>query len=344
MDFHGWQMPINYGSQIEEHNAVRNSCGIFDVSHMVFIDIKGDESLKFIKYLLANDVAALKEECDALYTPMLNALGGILDDLIIYLMPFGYRMVMNCATKEKDINWIKKNAQGFQVNIIERNDLSMIAIQGPKWEEIISKCLDKEICLRIKEKKSFEGILSNEMLIAKTGYTGEKGIEVLAPTEDILVLWTKALNASAIPIGLGARDTLRLEAGMNLYGFEMNETTSPLECNMSWCVSLKDKNRDFIGKNSYIMMKNLNNFSVLKGIAVNDKVIIRNGQEIFLEDSDKSIGIVTSGSFSPTLQKSIALVRVPQSASGSCYAVIRGKKVKGVLGKPKFVKEGKSIF
>jgi len=345
INFHGWEMPINYGSQIAEHNTVRNSCGIFDVSHMTILDLSGKENLEFIKYLLANDVASLKEECDALYSPMLNHEGGIKDDLIIYSMKFGFRMIVNCATREKDLAWISKIASSFEVIVKERQDLAMVALQGPKSDNVLKQCIDEISFSKLQKKKTFQGIITKETMITRTGYTGEKGVEILLPKEKATDLWNNVIKAGARPIGLGARDTLRLEAGMNLYGFEMDEMISPLECNMSLYVSLEDKNREFIGKNSYIMKKDSNDYSVLKGMLIDDKAIIRNGQKVFIENGGMNIsGVVTSGSFSPSLLKGIALVRIPEAKSTKCFAEVRGKKIRGILGKPKFMKEGKSIF
>ena len=345
VDFHGWEMPINYGSQISEHHYVRKACGIFDVSHMTIIDVLDNGANDFMKKLLANDVSNLKEDYDALYSPLLNINGGIKDDLIVSLMPFGFRMVVNCATRSKDLDWIKEISSDFKVDIKEREDLAMIALQGPKSENIIKDCINEKSYAVLEKKKSFQGLLLDEIMISRTGYTGEKGFEIISSKEIIKNIWKQAIKANAKPIGLGARDTLRLEAGMNLYGYEMDESISPLECNMSYYVSLKDKNRDFIGKNSYIMKKKLNNHTVLKGVLIDDRVIIRRGQEIYVEGPKGLItGIVTSGSFSPTLQKSIALVRVPKTDITSCYALVRGKKVNAALGEPRFINQGKSIF
>ena len=343
VDFHGWDMPINYGSQISEHEAVRNNCGIFDVSHMTILDFEGLEVKKFLRYLLANDINKLKENCDGLYSAMLNDSGGVIDDLIAYKMPFGYRLVVNCATRGEDLKWITSHKNKFEVSMTERKDLCMLAIQGPKSIEVLSKC-PAPLVRSLETKKRQQGVIEKEMFAAKTGYTGELGFEVILPNEQARFLWDNAVTAGAKPIGLAARDTLRLEAGMNLYGFEMDETISPLECNMEWTVSLKDEDRNFMGKEAFIKKKKKKNNHHLVGILLEERAIIRTGQKIFL-DKDRSLnGIVTSGTYSPTLKKSIALARIPKSNKEVCFAEVRGKIIEAKIGKPSFIKQGKIIF
>jgi aminomethyltransferase len=343
VDFHGWDMPINYGSQISEHEAVRNNCGIFDVSHMTILDFEGLEVKKFLRYLLANDINKLKENCDGLYSAMLNDSGGVIDDLIAYKMPFGYRLVVNCATRGEDLKWITSHKNKFEVSMTERKDLCMLAIQGPKSIEVLSKC-PAPLVRSLETKKRQQGVIEKEMFAAKTGYTGELGFEVILPNEQARFLWDNAVTAGAKPIGLAARDTLRLEAGMNLYGFEMDETISPLECNMEWTVSLKDEDRNFMGKEAFIKKKKEKNNHHLVGILLEERAIIRTGQKIFL-DKDRSLnGIVTSGTYSPTLKKSIALARIPKSNKEVCFAEVRGKIIEAKIGKPSFIKQGKIIF
>ena len=344
VDFNGWLMPIHYGSQIKEHQTVRNSCGVFDVSHMTILDIEGSEINTFLRTLLSNDIALLEEDFSSMYSAMLNELGGVIDDLIVYKMPFGYRLVVNCATRESDIVWIKKQSENKKIKIIERNDLSMIAIQGPSAIKVASKCLQSVLVDNLVRKKTFKGSTNQEMLVTTTGYTGERGIEIMLSHKKAKSLWAKVLNAGARPIGLGARDTLRLEAGMNLYGSEMDGNISPLECNMAWVVSLKDQNRNFIGKESFLKKKRKGDFFLLKGLLFEEKSIIRSHQKVYFDQEKKVTGIVTSGSYSPTLKKSIALARIPSINSKTCMTEIRGKVVKASVGLPRFVKEGRIIF
>ena len=344
VDFHNWKMPLHYGSQIKEHEIVRNSCGIFDVSHMYIFDIEGNEAKSFLRTLLSNDVASLENDFDSFYSAMLNEIGGVIDDLIAYKMRDGFRIVANCATGKSDLEWINKNLPNKKVEIKQRKDLSIISIQGPKSFEILSSCLSSKILNELNSKKSFQGSIDGDILVTKTGYTGEIGVEAILPHEKAKVLWSKAVGVGAYPIGLGARDTLRLEAGMNLYGSEMNQNTSPLECNMSWVVSLKDRERDFIGKEPYLKKKQEVGFPVLKGLVFKEKSIVRPNQRIYFKEDREKEGIVTSGSYSPTLKKSIALARIPPSNQKNCLAEVRGKIVSALIGEPRFVKEGKVVF
>lgn len=342
VDFNGWSMPINYGSQIAEHEYVRTGCGIFDVSHMTIIDFEGNEARNFLKILLANDVDKLINDCDGLYSAMLNESGGVIDDLIAYKMPFGYRLVVNCATRDVDLRWINGHSEKYDVLVKERPDLAMLAIQGPTSLNIL-EALSLPI-QSLKNKNKLQGVVEDNFFAAKTGYTGENGFEVILPNEKAELLWTEALAGGAKPIGLGARDTLRLEAGMNLYGFEMDEKTSPLECNMEWTVSLNDENRDFIGKEAFLNKRSLGDSHRLVGIILEERAILRAGQEVFLDESKQLKGIVTSGTYSPSLKKPIALARMPSTDKGICFTEVRGKVLEAKIGRPRFIKEGNYIF
>lgn len=342
VDFNGWSMPINYGSQIAEHEYVRTGCGIFDVSHMTIIDFEGNEARNFLKILLANDVDKLINDCDGLYSAMLNESGGVIDDLIAYKMPFGYRLVVNCATRDVDLRWINGHSEKYDVLIKERPDLAMLAIQGPTSLNIL-EALSLPI-QSLKNKNKLQGVVEDNFFAAKTGYTGESGFEVILPNEKAELLWTEALAGGAKPIGLGARDTLRLEAGMNLYGFEMDEKISPLECNMEWTVSLNDENRDFIGKEAFLNKRSLGDSHRLVGIILEERAILRAGQEVFLDESKQLKGIVTSGTYSPSLKKPIALARMPSTDKEICFTEVRGKVLEAKIGRPRFIKEGNYIF
>ena len=344
IDFHGWDMPINYGSQLSEHEQVRNSCGIFDVSHMTILDFKGKDVKEFLRKLLANDINYLNEDFDGLYSALLNESGGILDDLIAYKMESGYRLVFNCATRESDISWVVSQVGDMNVSFSERLDLSMIAMQGPDVFEVLSRCFSAETSNELKKKRPFQGLMENGTLVTTTGYTGEKGVEIMIDNEKANSLWQKAIQSGARPVGLAARDTLRLEAGMNLYGFEMDKMVSPLECNMAWTVSLKDKERSFIGKEAFELKKKNGDHDLLKGLLFEDRCIVRSNQEIFFDEKKTKKGIVTSGTYSPTLKKSIALARIVHSDKETCLAEVRGKIFTAAIGQPRFIKEGKIVF
>ena len=340
VDFHGWSMPINYGSQISEHQEVRNGCGIFDVSHMAVVDFIGPDSKNFIRKLIANDIDNLKEDCDAMYSSMLNERAGIIDDLIAYKMEFGYRLVVNCVRREEDLKWIISRSNGLEVKIVEREDLAMIAIQGPESSKILNNLgLDT-----LDVRKKHQGTYIDEVLAVKTGYTGEKGFEIILPNDQSEIFWEIALKAGVRPIGLAARDTLRIEAGMNLYGFEMDNSISPLECNMAWTVSWQDEERDFIGRDALLKKIEANNYHELVGIILNERTILRQGQKLYLDERKGLGGVVTSGTYSPTLKKPIALARLPRINKKICYAEARGKLIQARIGTPKFVNEGKEVF
>ena len=343
VDFHGWSMPINYGSQINEHNSVRENCGIFDVSHMTILDFKGDDAETFVRKLISNDIKKLTEPYAGLYSAMVNEQGGVIDDLIAYKMENGYRLVVNCATRGEDLKWISSKSLNFKVEMTERDDLSMIAVQGPRSLDVLSAC-PAPIVRALESKKRQQGVYGNNMFATKTGYTGEIGFEVILPHEQAVNLWQNAIDAGAVPVGLGARDTLRLEAGMNLYGFEMDEFITPFECNMSWTVDFSDSDRDFYGKKALKNILKEENYNELVGIMLDERTILRQGQKLWFNENKDLDGIVTSGTYSPTLKKPIALARIPKADLKSCFTEVRDKKVFAKIGSPKFIKEGKEIF
>lgn len=343
VDFHGWSMPINYGSQINEHNSVRENCGIFDVSHMTILDFKGDDAETFVRKLISNDIKKLTEPYAGLYSAMVNEQGGVIDDLIAYKMENGYRLVVNCATRGEDLKWIASKSLNFKVEMTERDDLSMIAVQGPRSLDVLSAC-PAPIVRALESKKRQQGVYGNNMFATKTGYTGEIGFEVILPHEQAVNLWQNAIDAGAVPVGLGARDTLRLEAGMNLYGFEMDEFITPFECNMSWTVDFSDTDRDFYGKKALENILKEENYNELVGIMLDERTILRQGQKLWFNEHKDLDGIVTSGTYSPTLKKPIALARIPKADLKSCFTEVRDKKVFAKIGSPKFIKEGKEIF
>lgn len=354
VDFSGWDMPVNYGSQIEEHHAVRQAAGIFDVSHMTVVDIHGADSKNSVKdylqYLLANDVARLDGNIGkALYTGMLNKSGGVIDDLIVYNMGDWYRLVVNCGTREKDLAWMQSQAEGFSVDIKERADLAMIAVQGPKAIALHSEIADTALADQIAELDVFQGVEHDACFYARTGYTGEDGLEIIVPNSKVLALWQALVEQGVKPCGLGARDTLRLEAGMNLYGNEMDDSVSPLAANMGWTIAWQPQDRDFIGREVIAAEKAAGMTQKLVGLVMRDKGVLRSHQKVIVTDAngDEQTGEITSGTFSPTLGYSIALARVPASVAvvegAQCQVEIRKKLVTVDVVKTSFVRNGKAL-
>ncbi len=340
VDFAGWEMPINYGSQVKEHNQVREDAGVFDVSHMVVLDLSGENVKAFLQYLLANDVAKLKEPGKALYSGMLNHNAGVIDDLIVYYLADNfYRMVVNAATREKDIKWIIEQVAGFDIDISERNDLAMLAVQGPNAREKVLSLLSQADAEKAGALKPFFGASLEESFIARTGYTGEDGFEIMIPNEMVADFWDQLLAAGVKPIGLGARDTLRLEAGMNLYGTDMDESISPLQAGMAWTIAWEPEDREFIGRPELQKEKEEGSELKLVGLVLEDKGVLRGHQKVITEFGN---GETTSGSFSPTLGVSIALARIPSATEDTCHVEIRGKQLKARIVKPPFVRNGKS--
>lgn len=342
VDFAGWDMPIHYGSQLEEHHQVRNDAGMFDVSHMTVIDFKGDNTRKFLQHLLANDVAKLKNAGKALYSCMLNESGGIIDDLITYYMnDTWYRMVVNAATREKDLKWISEQAKPFDIDITERDDLSMIAVQGPNARDKTHKLLGDKISAA-SDLKPFVAVQCDDLFVARTGYTGEDGYEIILPSNRAAELWRGLADSGVKPIGLGARDTLRLEAGMNLYGQDMDETTTPLESGLTWTVAWEPVDRDFIGRKVLEQQREAGVQRKLVGLVLKDRGVLRSHQKIVTDNGGE--GETTSGSFSPTLKKSIAFARIPADAGETCHVDIRNKQLEARVVKPPFVRFGKSCI
>jgi aminomethyltransferase len=342
VDFAGWQMPVNYGSQMDEHHQVRNDAGMFDVSHMTVIDLKGAEVQPFLRYLLANDVARLKDPGKALYSCMLNRDGGVIDDLIVYYMNDGwYRMVVNAATRDKDLAWIDQNSVGFEVEIKERPDLAMIAVQGPHAREKAIEALPVDVVEAVSGLGRFFGCDCGEWFVGRTGYTGEDGFEIMLPDSEAPAFWDRLAEAGVKPCGLGARDTLRLEAGMNLYGSDMTETTSPLISGLGWTIAWDPQDRDFIGRSALQNERDNGVTQKLVGLVLEDKGVLRGHQKVVVEGVGD--GETTSGTYSPTLKQSIALARVPEDTGDHCQVEIRGRLLNARVVKPVFVRDGKPV-
>jgi aminomethyltransferase len=338
VDFGGWEMPLHYGSQIEEHHAVRRDAGMFDVSHMGVVDLTGDRVREFLTSLLANDVGRLKIPGKALYSCMLLPSGGVIDDLIVYFMSdTWFRAVVNAGTRDKDLAWMRRHAEPFAVAVAERRDLAMIAIQGPNAREKTLPLLAPAQRIAARELAPFFGATFDAWFIARTGYTGEDGFEVMLPAIDAARTWN-ALRAQGVQAaGLGARDTLRLEAGMNLYGNDMDENHHPLESGLAWTVAFEPGDRDFIGRRALETLRGTPG-DHLVGLLLEERGVLRSHQKIV------PAGEVTSGTFSPTLNRSIALARVPRTTAAAVQVEIRGKLHSASIVKTPFVRHGKALI
>lgn len=338
VDFGGWALPVNYGSQIDEHHAVRNKCGMFDVSHMTVSDVIGTDTISFLAKVLANDVSKLSgNPGKALYSCMLNPQGGVIDDLIVYYINNEHcRLVTNAGTNEKDMAWLQQNTDGFDVEFTERPELALIAVQGP---DAISTCIDvlpgefKDV---IQSLSRFQGGYAGKEFVGRTGYTGEDGVELILNPDLANNLWEKLIDAGVQPCGLGARDTLRLEAGMALYGNDLDESHTPLESGLKWTLSINDE-REFIGKTALI---DANSSKNLVGLILQDRGVLRGHQHVFI--GDQLIGEVTSGTFSPSLEQSIGLARVNHKLTIGDHVeiAVRNKRLKAVIARYPFIKNG----
>ena len=345
VDFHGWMMPLHYGSQLDEHHAVRSDAGMFDVSHMTIVDLKGSRTREFLRYLLANDVAKLTKPGKALYSGMLNASGGVIDDLIVYYFTEDFfRLVVNSATREKDLSWISQHAEPYAIDITVRDDLSLIAVQGPHAQEKAASLFTDVQREAVSGMKPFFGVEAGDLFIATTGYTGEAGYEIALPNEKAADFWQGLLNAGVKPCGLGARDTLRLEAGMNLYGQEMDEGVSPLAANMGWTIAWEPQDRDFIGRDALEQQREKGT-EQLVGLVMTEKGVLRNELPVHFTDAQGNVqkGVITSGTFSPTLGYSIALARVPAGIGETAVVQIRNREMPVKVTKPVFVRAGKAV-
>ncbi len=342
VDFGGWDMPLHYGSQVEEHHQVRRDCGVFDVSHMTVVDVTGAQAKAWLQHLLANDVERLKTPGKALYSGMLNERGGVIDDLIVYLTDWGYRVVVNAATRDKDLAWMQAQTAGFEVALNERAELAMLAIQGPNARAKTAELVSPARAALIHELKVFQGLPEGDWFIARTGYTGEDGLEIMLPAEQAADFLTELVGAGIAPIGLGARDTLRLEAGMNLYGQDMDEDTSPLAANMAWTIAWEPAERRFVGRSALESQRAAGNQPKLVGLVLEERGVLRAHQVVRVEGVGE--GEITSGSFSPTLNKSIALARVPAATGDRAEVEIRGKWYPVRVVQANFVRNGKAVI
>jgi aminomethyltransferase len=342
VDFGGWDMPVDYGSQIEEHHAVRRDAGMFDVSHMCTVDLRGSGTRALLLRLLANDVGRLTAPGKALYSCMLRPDGGVIDDLIAYFMDERwFRLVVNAGTADKDLAWIKEHAKPVGVAVVPRRDLAMIAVQGPQARTKTAPLLPAECRTPAAALGNFFGVACDEWFVARTGYTGEDGYEIMLPAESAADFWRALQSAGVATCGLGARDTLRLEAGMNLYGNDMDENVSPLESGLAWTVSLEEK-RDFIGKPALEAQRAAGLSRKLVGLLLLERGVLRSHQPV--RAGGAGTGEVTSGTFSPTLERSIGLARLPAAAADPVQVEIRGKLLSARIVKPPFVRNGRAMI
>jgi len=353
VDFSGWDMPLHYGSQIKEHHCVRRDCGMFDVSHMTVVDIDGSDAQAYLRYLLANDVAKITAPGQGLYSAMLNDRGCVVDDLIAYALPRGFRLVLNCATGEKDLAWMNEHSRSFQVSLQQRDDLAIIAVQGPQAIARVKVVVGQAIGDKIQGLIPFTSIfaasasssssVASDWQYARTGYTGEDGLEIILPSNEAEVFWRQLYKAGVLPAGLAARDTLRLEAGLNLYGHEMDESISPLQANMAWTIALQDSDRDFVGRSAVLTALDEGPQDKLVGLLLTGRGVLRDGQAVYIDGCEQP-GVITSGSFSPTLGYSIALARVPAQAGERAEVMMRKKRETVRLVAPGFVRHGQPVF
>jgi aminomethyltransferase len=342
VDFGGWDMPVQYGSQIGEHHAVRRAAGVFDVSHMCIVDMSGARVGSFLQQLLANDVARLKTPGKALYSCMLNETGGVLDDLIAYYLGDAwFRLVVNASTRDKDLAWIRDHGRDFAVEVRERSDLAMLAIQGPEARAKAVQLLPRPLADQALALGAFVGRQLGDWFVARTGYTGEDGFEIMMPAADAVPAWRQLNSLGVASCGLGARDTLRLEAGMNLYGNDMDESTHPYESGLGWTVALEPRTRAFIGRAALEEIARRGSRAKLVGLLLEDRGVLRSHQKVLAPEAGE--GEITSGTFSPTLERSIAFARVPVAAAERVQVDIRGKLLSAKVVKPPFARNGKSL-
>ncbi len=342
VDFAGWDMPIQYQSQLDEHHAVRQDAGMFDVAHMSAVDLRGARVREFLRKLLANDVAKLTLPGKALYSCMLREDGGIIDDLITYFLDDAwFRLVVNAGTTDKDLAWIRQQAGSYGVDVSHRSDLGILAVQGPQARTRVLPLLPAGLQTAASALTAFQAAREGEVFVARTGYTGEDGFELMLPHRQLQTLWAGLLDAGVKPCGLGARDTLRLEAGMNLYGQDMDESTHPLESGLTWTVAWDPKERDFIGRTALESARGTSPCKLV-GLVLEGRGIMRSHMRVRYASGAE--GETTSGGFAPTLKRSIGFARVNSAAEGGCEVEIRGQWVPARVVKPPFVRNGKVLI
>ncbi|MCK8516577.1 glycine cleavage system aminomethyltransferase GcvT [Methylonatrum kenyense] len=342
IDFSAWDMPLHYGSQLREHAAVRSACGVFDVSHMGLVDVAGDQAEAFLRRLLANDVARL-DDGRALYSCMLNVRGGVLDDLIVYrLQQDRFRCVINAANRASDMDWMLTQGADFNVHLRLRDDLGLLAVQGPQAADVLASLLESDLGDALRGLEPFGCLERGAWLLGRTGYTGEDGFEVAVPAAQLAGLWQGLMNAGVAPCGLGARDSLRLEAGMHLYGQDMDASTSPLVSRLGWTVAWQPETRDFIGRQALATEREAGPDRNLFGLVLQARGMLRQGQAVALTGRDGG-GVVTSGGYSPQLGCSIGLARLPLEPGETVVVQSRQRLLEARVVRPPFVRHGRVL-
>jgi aminomethyltransferase len=343
VDFGGWDMPVAYGSQLDEHHAVRRAAGVFDVSHMGIVDLHGARSGELLRALLANDVERLRLPGKALYSCMLNERGGVIDDLIAYYLADGrYRLVVNAGTRDSDLAYISGHAKAYGVTLHERVDLAMVAIQGPQARELAAALMPRSEAWTALALQPFFAAEVGDWFVARTGYTGEDGFEVMLPLAAAVPLWQRLNAAGVRSCGLGARDTLRLEAGLNLYGSDMDEQTDPLESGLAWTVAFDPADRQFVGRGALEAIRARGSARKLVGLVLDERAVLRSHQRVRVPGVGE--GVVTSGTFSPTLARSIGLARVPTASGAQVEVEIRGRTLTARVVRVPFVRHGQPLI
>ncbi|WP_067729961.1 glycine cleavage system aminomethyltransferase GcvT [Oceanobacillus damuensis] len=347
IDFGGWELPVQFSGIMEEHEAVRQEAGLFDVSHMGEVLVEGKDAVSFINSLLTNDITKIEiNQCQ--YTAMCYPDGGTIDDLLVYkLADEKFLLVVNAANIEKDYNWLEEHVKGEVTLTNISDDVALLALQGPKAEKILQKITDIDLSeitpFRFAQHVNLDGI--KDVLVSRTGYTGEDGFELYLAPDEAIALWEKLFQVGKEdglkPCGLGARDTLRLEARLALYGQELTKEISPLEAGIGFAVKT-NKESDFIGKSSLAQQREAGVKRKLAGVEVTGKGIPRHGYKVFSED-DEEIGFITSGTRSPSLKKNLglAIIATEHTKAGTPVKVeVRSKKIDAVVVKTPFYKRG----
>ena len=341
VDFGGWEMPLHYGSQVDEHHQVRRAAGMFDVSHMLNVDVTGQGVRVFLRTLVANNVDKLQTPGKAMYACMLNPQGGVIDDLIVtFVSESHFRIVVNAGTADKDVAWMRERilSHGTALELTPQRDLAMIAVQGPQARERVWQVWP-HMRAATESLVAFSAHLAGDVMISRTGYSGEDGFEIVLPAADAVAFWEQLKAAGVAPCGLGARDTLRLEAGMNLYGNDMDDNVSPLDAGLAWTVDMKTP-RDFTGRS---VLEANGKQRMFVGLKLLDRGVLRSHMKVITPHGE---GEITSGTFSPTLGFSIAMARLPKGvALGDTVSVeLRGKLMPALVVKMPFVRNGKSLL